>query len=91
MCGIQSLLSLILFQSHVQKRVCMQSFMIYVHCIDCFSVQVYLSLNQVSVCLSYFAVLRLVTEISKYNILPLQHWLAEGAVVKFIGDSVNKT
>ena len=26
MCGIQSLLPLILFQSHAQKRVCMQSY-----------------------------------------------------------------
>ena len=54
-------------------------------------VQVYLCLNHVNVCLSYSAVLHLVTEISKCNVLPLKHWLAEGAVVKFIGDNVNKT
>ena len=57
----------------------------------CSCIQVYLHLNHVNVCLSYSAVLRLVTEISKRNVLPLQRWLAEGAVVKFIGDNVNKT
>ena len=62
-------------------------------CIDCCCscIQVYLHLNHVNVCLSYSAVLRLVTEISKRNVLPLQRWLMEGAVVKFIGDNVNKT
>ena len=48
-------------------------------------------MNHINVCLSYSAVLRLVTEISKLNIVPLQRWLAEGAVVKFIGDNVDKT
>ena len=57
----------------------------------CSCIQVYLHLNHVNVCLSYSAVLRLVTEISKRNVLPLQRWLAEGAVVKFVGDNVNKT
>ena len=52
--------------------------------------QVYHRLNHVNVCLSYPAVLRLVTDISKQNVLPLQRWLAEGAMVKFIGDNVDK-
>ena len=56
-----------------------------------FFVQVYLRLNHVNVCLSYSTVLRLVTEMSKRNVLPLQRWLAQGAMVKFIGDNVNKT
>ena len=54
-------------------------------------VHVYLHLNHVNVCLGYSAVLRLVTEISKCNVLPLQCWLAEGTVVNFIRDNVNKT
>lgn len=53
--------------------------------------QVYKRLNYLNVSLSYNAVLRIVTNISKHHTVPFDNWLKEGSFVKFVGDNVDKT
>lgn len=52
-------------------------------------VQVYDRLNHVNMCISYPGTLSLITEISSTHTVPLQKWIADGAVIKFWGDNVN--
>ena len=52
--------------------------------------QVYTRLNHFGVCLSYSAILKLLSEISKRNTAPIQKWIQEGATFKFVGDNVAK-
>lgn len=52
--------------------------------------QVYSRLNHLSVTLSYCAVLKLVTKISKLHKRPIEAWISEGACFKFVGDNVAK-
>ena len=53
--------------------------------------QVYSRLNHLSVTISYCAVLKLVTKISKLYQRPIDAWIDEGACFKFVGDNVAKT
>ena len=41
-------------------------------------------------CVSYSATLRLMDELSKHHIVPLEKWIEEGVVFKFWGDNVDK-
>ena len=41
-------------------------------------------------CVSYPATLRLMDEVGKLHIVPIQDWIKADAVVKFIGDNVDK-
>ena len=54
--------------------------------------QVYTYLDHLNVTLSYNAMLKLVSEVSRNNEVPLQKWIAESSPpnMKFIGDNVSK-
>ena len=56
----------------------------------CTSLQVYTRLNHMNITLSYTAVLKVVTELSKRHLIPLQKWLNEKATIQFLGDNVDK-
>lgn len=47
-------------------------------------------MNHLSVTISYCAVLKLVTKISKLHQGPINAWIGEGACFKFVGDNVAK-
>ena len=53
--------------------------------------QVYTYLNHLNVTLSYNAMLKLVSDVSKYNEVPLKKWISECSPsnVKFFGDNVS--
>ena len=71
MVGLQTLVSLLLFESHVQK-------------------QLYTRLNHLSLTLSYSAILEKIQQISQLRKVPIRDWIREGALVKFVGDNVDK-
>ena len=50
----------------------------------------YERLNHVNVCISYTATLSLMDEVSSMHTIPLAKWIADGEVVKFWGDNVDK-
>lgn len=50
----------------------------------------YERLNHVNVCISYTATLSLMDEVSSTHTIPLAKWIADGEVVKFWGDNVDK-
>ena len=50
----------------------------------------YTRLNHLNTCLSYPATIRVLTEISKFHVVPIQNWIAEDATFKFVGDNVDK-
>ena len=50
----------------------------------------YTRLNHLNACLSYPATLRVLNEVSKFNKVPIQTWITEGATFKFVGDNVDK-
>ncbi len=52
--------------------------------------QVYSRLNHLSVTISYSAVLKLVTKISKLNQRPINARIGDGACFNFVGDNVAK-
>ena len=91
MCGVQKILSLLLFKSGVQKQV---SVIISLStCTDSYSVihmQTQSQLNHVNVCLSYNGLLNLLSEVSKLHQVSLQQWVAVGQRFKFVGDNVDK-
>ena len=70
MCGVQSLMSLLLFLSHANKHV--NFVLVYAE-----YMQVYARLNHVNTCLSYSATLRVVEDISKLHNVPLEQWIAD--------------
>ena len=53
-------------------------------------IYVFTRLNHFSVTVSYNAVLKLLSEISKRNDVPIQRWIQESATFKFVGDNVAK-
>ena len=53
--------------------------------------QVYSRLNHLSVTISYCAVLKLVTKISKLHQGPINAWIGEGACFKFVGDNQGRS
>ena len=52
--------------------------------------QVYARLNHLNMCLSYPATLWMLSEVAEFHKLPIEKWIAEDAVFKFIGDNVDK-
>ena len=70
--------------------VCVHVCIAYVYFICVF--QVYTYLNRLNVTLSYNAMLKLVSDVSKNNEVPLKKWIGESSPpnVKFIGDNVSK-
>lgn len=50
----------------------------------------YTRLNQLSLTLSYTATLKIIQQISQHRKVPVSEWLKEGALVKFVGDNVDK-
>ena len=54
-----------------------------------FPLQVYNSLSQVNLCVSYPATLSL-DEVNSMHTVPLRHWITDGEVFKFWGDNVDK-
>ena len=49
-----------------------------------------LIMNHVNVCISYPAILSLMEQVSSMHTIPLRKWIADGAVIKFWGDNVDK-
>ena len=93
MCGVQSLISLLLFSSHANKQVskmCAHHNTLKYHAFLFTNMQVYSQLNHINACISYPATLRLVEDVSKLHSVPLERWIAEGITFKFIGDNVDK-
>ena len=84
MCGIQSLVSLLMYSSCCEKQV----HVIYtcIHLVVTklltFTIQVYSWLNHLNLCVSYPATLRLIDNLSKTNTVPLQKWLDSGVVFR---------
>ena len=90
-CGIQTLISLILFSSHAEKQVCI----IHVFSIAAYHhynnfIQVYRRLNHACLCLSYEGTMNVVDLISKSHTIPLSQWISDGVVFKYWGDNVDK-
>lgn len=88
MCGLQSIISLLLYSSHVDKEVCNNMIknkinVMHIH-------QVYSRMNHVGVCMSYTATLNLLNEVSKLHTTPLKQWIADDVLFKFWGDNVDK-
>ena len=54
------------------------------------NLQVYTRLNHLNVTLSYSAVLKSVTDISKRHEAPIHQWIKSGSPFKFVGDNVDK-
>lgn len=52
--------------------------------------QVYGRLNQLNVCVSYPATLRLMEKVSLLHTVPIQKWIQDGTVFKFWGDNVDR-
>ena len=50
----------------------------------------YPRLNQLNMCMSYNATLRLMHDLSKLHDVPIQKWIKDGRVIKFWGDNVDK-
>lgn len=50
----------------------------------------YARLNHLNVCVSYQATLNLMEGLSKLHTVPLQRWIQDGIVFKFIGDNIDK-
>ena len=51
----------------------------------------YAGINDLNVCFSYSAVLKLVGEVSKLHKVPIKLWIEERVTFKVIGDNVGKT
>lgn len=91
MCGLQSVISLLLYYSHAEKPV----YFIITIVKLCFtkifhSTQIYSRLNQVGVCVSYTKTLSLVDDISQHRAKPLSDWINRNIPFKFWGDNVDK-
>ena len=50
----------------------------------------YTRLNHLSLTLSYTATLKIIQQVSELRKVPISEWLEEGALVKFVGDNVDK-
>ena len=54
-----------------------------------YNVQVFIRLNHLNITISYSAVLKLVSTISKLNEVPINKWIASKQTFKFVGDNVD--
>ena len=88
MCGLQSVVSLLMYTCHCEKQV----IHVYIQCesVNMLTSQVFVRLNHLNLCASYPATLRLVEAISKLHTVPLKKWIEDGQVLKFWGDNVDK-
>ena len=84
MCGVQSIISLLLFSSHVDKQVGENTHGANNHGRTKIKVtttlfpylkQVYARLNHASICMSYSATLKLTGEVSQMHHIPIQEWI----------------
>ena len=88
MCGLQSVVSLLMYTCHYDKQV----IHVYTQCesVNMLTSQVFVRLNHLNLCASYPATLRLVEAISQLHTVPLRKWIKDGQVLKFWGDNVDQ-
>lgn len=90
MCGLQSVISLLMYACHCEKQVFIIMYVtMKISLIPMNTKQVFSRLNHLNLCMSYPATLKLADELSETHTVPLLRWIKEGVVIKFWGDNVD--
>ena len=83
MVGVQTMVSLFMFNSHDQKKVSD----VCTELVISFNNNRY-TLNHLNICIRYSTLLKVTDEISKRNKVPIVEYLSSGVSFKFVGDNL---